>query len=282
LFHFTIPANYGALFSEVSTVTHLINISLFAILLFSPLSVLAQNPVASAAPSAPVTTSTTTAGAPPAVTDGKAPEVAPSAAAGGSNIQIVDEKKKKDTKKGYKYMYAVLETSLGSIKLKLFPERAPETVKNFVGLAEGTKEFKDPASNDRKKSHFYDGLTFHRVIPDFMIQGGDPVGNGTGGPGYQFKNEDWPNLTFDKPGMLAMANAGRNTNGSQFFITVLAKPHLNGGYTIFGEVEEGMDVVKKISLVPRDVTIDRPLKPVTIKKVTILRLNEELKPAGKH
>ncbi len=163
---------------------------------------------------------------------------------------------------------AVFETSLGNFTVELFQQDAPKTVENFVGLAKGTKEFTDPKTGLKVKRPLYNGLVFHRVIPDFMIQGGDPLGNGTGGPGYQFEDEFNSPRTFDKPGILAMANAGPNTNGSQFFITVAATPWLNKHHTIFGQVTQGYDVVEKISKVQRDGN-DRPLTPVTITKVTI-------------
>ena len=182
-----------------------------------------------------------------------------------------DQTKKKPGKKGYKNMFALFDTSMGKIKVRLFYDKAPNTVDNFVDLAEGKKEWKDPSSGNKKKSHFYDGLTFHRVIPKFMIQGGDPAGNGTGGPGYLFKDEIYPDLHFDKPGILAMANAGRDTNGSQFFITVAPTTWLDGKHTIFGEVTEGMDIVKKISEAPRDQMNDTPLKTIKINKLTIER-----------
>ncbi|RMG55710.1 MAG: peptidylprolyl isomerase [Acidobacteria bacterium] len=167
-------------------------------------------------------------------------------------------------------MYAVLETSLGRIKFELFPDKAPKTVENFVGLAEGTKSWTDPRTGQKVKRRFYDGLTFHRVIPHFMIQGGDPLGNGTGGPGYQFEDEFDPELKFDRPGRVAMANSGPNTNGSQFFITVAPTPWLDHRHTIFGQVVEGQEVVEKIANVPRDAR-DKPLQPVVIKRVTIER-----------
>lgn len=168
-----------------------------------------------------------------------------------------------------KPLTATLKTSMGVIKLKLFKETAPKTVENFVGLATGKKEWKDPKTEKTVKGKsLYAGTIFHRVIPDFMIQGGDPLGNGTGGPGYQFEDETKPTDSFDKPGILAMANAGPNTNGSQFFITVKPTPWLNGKHTIFGEVIEGMDIVEKIVSVPKDAS-DRPEKPVKIEKVTI-------------
>jgi len=133
-------------------------------------------------------------------------------------------------------LYAVFETTLGEITCRLFPDKAPKTVANFVGLAQGTKEFVDPKSSQRTQRCYYDGLVFHRVIPDFMIQGGCPLGTGTAGPGYQFADEFARDLAFDRPGKLAMANSGPNTNGSQFFITVAATTWLNQKHTIFGEV----------------------------------------------
>src|SRR5207302_9036034 len=133
---------------------------------------------------------------------------------------------------------AIFETSQGNVVCRLFEKEAPQTVANFVGLAEGTKDFADPKSSQRTKHPFYDGLTFHRVIPDFMIQGGCPLGTGTGGPGYKFADEFHPSLRHSGPGRLSMANAGPNTNGSQFFITVAATPWLDKRHTIFGEVVE--------------------------------------------
>ncbi len=169
--------------------------------------------------------------------------------------------------------FAVFDTSMGKIVCKLFDKEAPKTVANFVGLAQGTKEWKNPRSGQKMKKPFYDGLTFHRVTPDFMIQGGDPLANGTGGPGYKFEDEIVPTLKFDRPGRLAMANAGPNTNGSQFFITVtVAKTtHLTGKHTIFGQTVEGMDVVKAIANTPRDIR-DKPKTPVVIRTVKIERV----------
>ncbi len=161
---------------------------------------------------------------------------------------------------------AVFKTSEGTIKAKLFDQDAPETVKNFVGLAEGTKEWN---SRSKEGDKLYDGTIFHRVIPDFMIQGGDPEGNGMGGPGYKFADETKGSPhSFKQPGKLAMANSGPNTNGSQFFITVTDTSWLTGKHTIFGEVTEGYDIVEKISKVPRDA-MDRPKKPVVLESVTI-------------
>ncbi|MCL2390672.1 MAG: peptidylprolyl isomerase [Endomicrobia bacterium] len=165
-------------------------------------------------------------------------------------------------------MIAIFETSLGTIKVKLLPENAPLTVENFVELAEGVKEFTDHKTGKKTKKKFYDGLIFHRVIPEFMIQGGDPLGTGTGGPGYKFKDEIDPSLKFDKPGILAMANSGPNTNGSQFFITEVSTPWLNGNHTIFGQVTEGLDIIKKIARSQVDFS-DKPIEDVILKNVTI-------------
>ena len=167
-------------------------------------------------------------------------------------------------------LYATFETSMGVITIELFEDDAPETVKNFVGLATGTKTYKDPRTGGEKKGNFYDGLIFHRVIAGFMIQGGCPLGSGSGGPGYKFKDEFVDHLVFDKPGILAMANSGPKTNGSQFFITVAPTPHLNNKHTIFGKVVDGYDKAEAISNVKRNRG-DRPLEPVVLKRVTIER-----------
>jgi peptidyl-prolyl cis-trans isomerase A (cyclophilin A) len=142
---------------------------------------------------------------------------------------------------------ATFKTSMGEIVVNLLPAKAPKTVANFLALAEGTREWKDPKSGQMVKRPLYDGTVFHRVIPDFMIQGGDPLGTGTGGPGYRFEDEIGPDNRFDRPGLLAMANAGPNTNGSQFFITEVPTPHLNRGHTIFGEVVKGGELVPRIA-----------------------------------
>jgi peptidyl-prolyl cis-trans isomerase A (cyclophilin A) len=167
--------------------------------------------------------------------------------------------------------YAIFETSQGNIVVRLLEKEAPKTVDNFIGLAEGTKEFIDERTGQKQKKKYYDGLTFHRVIPKFMIQGGCPRGDGRGGPGYTFGDEFHPSLKHSKAGKLSMANAGPGTNGSQFFITVAATPWLDNKHTIFGEVVEGQDVAEKISNVPRDSS-DRPRTPVKLEKVRIERV----------
>ena len=165
---------------------------------------------------------------------------------------------------------AILHTNHGDITINLFADHAPKTVANFVGLASGTKEYTDPQTGRPTTGKFYDGLVFHRIIEGFMIQGGDPTGTGRGGPGYQFEDEFHSELVFNKPYLLAMANAGPGTNGSQFFITVGPTPHLNRRHTIFGEVRdaESRAVVDKIASVPTDRN-DRPLTDVAIEKITI-------------
>src|SRR5947207_2918356 len=164
--------------------------------------------------------------------------------------------------------YAHFETTLGNFTAELFDAQVPKTVANFVGLAEGTKEWKHPKSGERHKQPFYDGIIFHRVIKGFMLQGGDPLGQGYGGPGYQFEDEFHPELKHDKAGLLSMANAGPNTNGSQFFVTLAPTPHLDRRHSVFGRVTEGLDVVKKIGSTPTNAQ-DRPVTPVVINKITI-------------
>ena len=167
--------------------------------------------------------------------------------------------------------YARFTTSEGDFTVRLFEDRAPETVANFIGLAEGTK---DPATGKPGQvSRFYDGLIFHRVIEGFMIQGGDPKGDGRGGPGYTFSDEFDPSLSFDRAGLLAMANRGPNTNGSQFFVTLAATKWLDRKHTIFGEVIEGMDVIRKMGSV-RTGPGDRPVTPIVMKAVAIERIAE--------
>lgn len=164
---------------------------------------------------------------------------------------------------------AVFHTSMGKITCMLYPDKAPLTVENFVSLAGGTKKWLDPKTGKETGRPLYNDTVFHRVIPDFMIQGGDPLGNGMGGPGYEFKDEISKDLKFDAPGILAMANAGPDTNGSQFFITVVPTPWLNGMHTIFGRVISGQDVVESISKAERDRQ-DMPLKAVLLKRVEII------------
>lgn len=165
---------------------------------------------------------------------------------------------------GTKTKIAFMKTTAGTIELELFTKKAPKTVENFYGLATGKKEWKDPTTGQMVKGKsLYEGTIFHRVIPGFMIQGGDPLGMGTGGPGYQFEDEFSPDDKFDGPGILAMANAGPGTNGSQFFITDAPTPHLAQRHTIFGKVIKGQDVVKKIISAPTG-PMDRPVDPVKI------------------
>src|SRR5579863_9872905 len=174
----------------------------------------------------------------------------------------------------------VMDTSMGRITCQFYQKQAPNAVANFIGLATGSKDWTDP--NTRKPQHhkpLYNGTTFHRVIPEFMIQGGDPVGTGMGDPGYAFDDEVDPNLSFDRPGRLAMANSGPNTNGSQFFITEQAYDSLNQHYTLFGQCDDpSVEVVKTIARVPRDSN-DKPLTPVVLKKVTIVPEGQPLPPS---
>jgi peptidyl-prolyl cis-trans isomerase A (cyclophilin A) len=167
-------------------------------------------------------------------------------------------------------MHATFNTSEGTFKVRLYDDKAPKTVANFVGLAEGSKEWTDPKSRQQVKRPFYDGLIFHRVIDGFMLQSGCPLGNGMGGPGYTFADEFGPGLKHDRAGVLSMANAGPNTNGSQFFVTLAAAPWLDNKHAIFGEVVEGMDVVQKIGKT-RTAAQDRPVKDIVINSVKIER-----------
>jgi peptidyl-prolyl cis-trans isomerase A (cyclophilin A) len=165
---------------------------------------------------------------------------------------------------------ATLQTNKGQIVVRLFPDHAPKTVRNFTELAEGAREWTDPRSHKKSTARLYDGTVFHRVIPDFMIQGGDPLGSGRGGPGYTFADEIHPELVFDRPYLLAMANAGPGTNGSQFFITVAPTPWLNRKHTIFGEVTQGTEIVDTISHVKTGAG-DRPVEDVVLESVTVDR-----------
>ncbi|MBI5202862.1 MAG: peptidylprolyl isomerase [Elusimicrobia bacterium] len=193
----------------------------------------------------------------PAVTPEPAPAPAPAPAAASAPAAP-----------GTGTPYAVFDTNRGKIVVKLFPDAAPKTVQNFIGLATGMKAWTDPRSGAQSNKPLYDGTVFHRVIPGFMIQGGDPLGRGTGGPGFQFEDEFGSGKTFDKTGILAMANSGPNTNGSQFFITLGPTPWLNNHHTIFGEVVEGQSVVEAIGAAPRGGA-DVPNEPQVINKLTI-------------
>jgi peptidyl-prolyl cis-trans isomerase A (cyclophilin A) len=167
-------------------------------------------------------------------------------------------------------VYADFVTTEGNFTIRLFDKEVPNTVANFVGLAEGSREWTDPRTNQKSNQPYYDGIIFHRVIDGFMIQGGDPLGKGYGGPGYKFADEFHPNLRHNKPGILSMANAGPNTNGGQFFITLAPTPHLDDRHSVFGEVVEGMDVVRAIGRAPTGDR-DRPIKDVVIQSITIER-----------
>src|SRR5215475_12279765 len=166
---------------------------------------------------------------------------------------------------------ATFDTTAGKLTCTLFPKQAPKTVANFIGLAAGTKDWTDPKTGQKKHGvPLFNGTIFHRVIPNFMIQGGDPLGQGTGGPGYEFEDEFSPDLTFDQPGRLAMANSGPSTNGSQFFITDVPTPHLNNRHTIFGQcTPESVEIVKEIARRPRDQRNDRPFQDVKINSIQI-------------
>jgi len=166
-------------------------------------------------------------------------------------------------------VYAEFITTEGNFTIRLFDQEAPNTVANFVGLAEGTKEWTDPKSGQKVTRPYYNGLVFHRVIEGFMIQGGDPLGTGTGGPGYKFADEFSPKARHSKAGILSMANSGPSTNGGQFFITLAATPWLDNKHSVFGEVVDGLDVVKKIGSTPTSKPGDRPVKPITVQSVTI-------------
>lgn len=167
---------------------------------------------------------------------------------------------------------AIIDTDAGKMTCELFPQEAPRNVANFIGLAEGTREWEHPLNHRRIRMKLYDGTIFHRVIPGFMIQGGDPAGNGAGGPGYHVLDEISPKLKFDRAGRMAMANEGPNTNGSQFFITVAATPHLNGRFTIIGRCNTAAVLVaEKIASAPRDKNDDKPFSPTKIRSITIQR-----------
>ncbi len=167
-------------------------------------------------------------------------------------------------------LFAHFDTTLGKFTVELYEDKTPKTVANFVGLAQGSREWKHPKTGEKHTTPFYDGIVFHRIISGFMIQGGDPLGLGYGGPGYQFEDEFHPDLRHDRAGILSMANAGPNTNGSQFFITLAPTPHLDRRHSVFGAVVEGLDVVEQIGRVKTGAQ-DRPVTPVVMNKVTIER-----------
>jgi peptidyl-prolyl cis-trans isomerase A (cyclophilin A) len=171
-------------------------------------------------------------------------------------------------------LYAHFKTSEGNFTARLFDDEAPKTAANFSDLADGSKEWTDPRTGKKTNDKYYDGTVFHRVIADFMIQGGDPLGQGTGGPGYTFADEFSPKLRHDRPGLLSMANRGPNTGGGQFFITLVPTPWLDNKHAIFGEIVDGMNVVEAIGRTPTSKPSDRPLKPITIQTVTIERRAE--------
>jgi peptidyl-prolyl cis-trans isomerase A (cyclophilin A) len=165
---------------------------------------------------------------------------------------------------------AIFKTSMGDITVKLYEKEAPRTVANFVALATGQIEWTDPKTGQKTKKPLYSGTVFHRVIPDFMIQGGDPMGTGTGGPGWRFGDEIHPKLRHDKPGALSMANAGPNTNGSQFFLCEVATPWLDGKHAVFGQTIQNVELIAKITHSPRDGR-DRPKTPITLDEIQIVR-----------
>lgn len=185
----------------------------------------------------------------------------------------MEEEKKADLPDLAPGTYAHFKTTKGDIYAKLFTRRAPKTTENFIGLAEGTKAWKDPETGKWVKKPFYNGIIIHRVIPKFMIQAGCPLGKGTGGPGYRIKDEFHPELKHDQAGILSMANAGPNTGGSQFFITEKETPWLDNRHAVFGAVVKGMNVVRDIARVERDAR-DKPLKDVVIEKLDIIRIEE--------
>jgi peptidyl-prolyl cis-trans isomerase A (cyclophilin A) len=191
----------------------------------------------------------------------------------GILASTVQAQTKKRTAAGPARPKAIIETSMGNLSCVLYEKEAPKTVANFIGLAEGTREWTHPMTRGKKKGvPLYSGTIFHRVRPEFMIQGGDPRGDGTGDPGYSFEDEFVPTLRFDRPGRLAMANSGPNTNGSQFFITEVPTPHLNNHHTIFGQCDAAsVLLVRRIARMPRNPGDDRPFRPVKINKITIVR-----------
>ena len=182
-----------------------------------------------------------------------------------------------DSLKGGGNLYATFHTSMGDVVIELYDKQAPMTVSNFVGLATGTKEWTDPRTGQKSTAPLHNGTVFHRVIPQFMIQGGDPLGQGFGGPGYNFADEFHPSLRHDQPGTLSMANSGPNTNGSQFFITEVPTPHLDNRHSVFGRTVSGIEIVNQIACVPRDAR-DKPNTPVVLESIEFVRADQP--PAG--
>jgi peptidyl-prolyl cis-trans isomerase A (cyclophilin A) len=217
--------------------------SRFALVLATCALALACTPSSPPAPATPPAPAAPKAVTPPPAPPAPAPSGAATPAAPAQDNSMANS----GIPQGPGDLYAIFKTSAGDIVVKLFEKDAPKTIANFVGLATGAKEWTDPRTGQKTTAHLYDGTIFHRVIPQFMIQGGDPLGQGIGGPGYKFEDEFQGGRKFDKPGILAMANAGPNTNGSQFFITEVPTPHLNGRHTIFGEVTKGFELVPRIA-----------------------------------
>ena len=255
-------------------------VNFFAIALISIF--LSFNPAHSLAEAASENSTTTTqeteapAAAEQAATENAA-EAAPAETAGAEKESTPEQKPATTpaappAPQRFTRMYAKFETNHGEFKALLHHALTPITVEHFTGLAEGTRTWTDPNTRREVEGRpFYNGLTFHRIIRGFMIQGGDPLGNGRGGPGFRFQDEFVSELKHDKAGVLSMANSGPNTNGSQFFITLGPQPHLDNRHTVFGQVVEGMDVVEKIGALPTNRLTDQPVEPVTIKKLTIIR-----------
>jgi len=237
----------------------------------------AETPAATPAPATPVpeTPAPTT---PPPTTPPPSTEkpAAPEAAAPSTEKPAAPAATEADKPSAAKYgpgVYAHITTNYGTMIARLYEKEAPRTVENFVGLAEGKKQWRNPRTNSMVRRPYYNNLTFHRVISGFMIQGGDPEGTGMGGPGYTFADEFHPKLRHSKAGMLSMANAGPNTNGGQFFITLGPTPHLDNRHSVFGELVEGMDTLRAIGKVPTEKPGDKPVKPVVMKTVRIERVS---------
>ncbi len=238
----------------------LLSVLVASALAISPAAAQTTAPAKPAAPQTKPATPTTKPAAPPAKPAAPAEKPAAPATPAASAAQYGPG------------VYAHIITNHGAMIAKLFDKEVPRTVENFVGLAEGKKQWMNPRTKTMVRRPYYNNLTFHRIIPGFMIQGGDPEGTGIGGPGYKFADEFNPKLRHSKPGILSMANSGPNTNGGQFFITLAPTPHLNDRHSVFGELVEGMDVLMAIGKVPTSKPENRPLAPVVIKSVRIERV----------